>query len=227
MTETPPVPTKTSFRSTSALELGVRRLCVCDTCGHVTPDGVRSLLNFIDEHVIKDAGFQRSEMKSTGMATKTAALALRTTSRRSAGADVIHGTALGLGYAQATPPLDQTLVNLKLMGAIDNDLTLGNTCRKPTPTGVPLPRNICSETMRSRPAQASGPPRSRPCARATIGLLTVSTAAFPRVTSGFNSAFASATWQGVRTSSTGLSSGRKPATTSWRTCLRSPNRSAA
>ncbi|DAC33744.1 MAG TPA: 2-isopropylmalate synthase, partial [Candidatus Poseidoniales archaeon] len=36
-----------------ALELGVRRLCVCDTCGHVTPDGVRSLLGFIDEHVIK------------------------------------------------------------------------------------------------------------------------------------------------------------------------------
>jgi 2-isopropylmalate synthase len=27
-----------------AMELGVRRLCVCDTCGHVTPNGVKKLL---------------------------------------------------------------------------------------------------------------------------------------------------------------------------------------
>ena len=37
------------------MELGVRRLCVCDTCGHVTPNGVKKLLNFVDEEVIKMA----------------------------------------------------------------------------------------------------------------------------------------------------------------------------
>ena len=216
-----------------ALELGVRRLCVCDTCGHVTPDGVRSLLGFIDEHVIKDAGFQRSEIevnwhghqdRGLGVANNLAAV--------QAGADVIHGTALGLGERSGNAPLDQTLVNLKLMGAIDNDLTLlGEYVQKAHAyTGVPShATTLSSETMRSRPAQASTPPRSsRPCARATIGLLTVSIAAFPRVTSGFNSAFASATWRGVRTSSIGLSSaGGTRATSLLPTCLTSPSRSAA
>ena len=46
-----------------AMELGVRRLCVCDTCGHVTPNGVKQLLSFIDEEVIKDAGYKRSEIR--------------------------------------------------------------------------------------------------------------------------------------------------------------------
>ena len=127
-----------------ALELGVRRLCVCDTCGHVTPDGVRSLLNFIDEHVIKDAGFQRSEIevnwhghqdRGLGVANNLAAV--------QAGADVIHGTALGLGERSGNAPWTRRLVNLKLMGAIDNDLTLlGEYVQKAHAyTGVPLPRN--------------------------------------------------------------------------------------
>ena len=46
-----------------AMELGVRRLCVCDTCGHVTPNGVKKLLHFIDEEVIKDGGYHRSEIE--------------------------------------------------------------------------------------------------------------------------------------------------------------------
>ena len=40
-----------------AMELGARILCVCDTCGHVTPNGVKKLLHFIDEEVIKDGGY--------------------------------------------------------------------------------------------------------------------------------------------------------------------------
>jgi len=127
-----------------ALDLGVRRICVCDTCGHVTPEGVRNLLGFIDEHVIKDAGLKRSEVevnwhghqdRGLGVANNLAAVF--------AGADVIHGTALGLGERSGNAPLDQTLVNLKLMGAIDNDLTLlGDYMAKAHAyTGVPLPRN--------------------------------------------------------------------------------------
>ena len=81
-----------------AMELGVRRLCVCDTCGHVTPNGVKKLLNFIDEEVIKDAGYQRRDIevnwhghqdRGLGVANNIAAV--------EAGADVIHGTALGVG----------------------------------------------------------------------------------------------------------------------------------
>jgi 2-isopropylmalate synthase len=127
-----------------AMELGVRRICVCDTCGHVTPNGVKKLLNFIDEEVIKDGGYKRSEIevnwhghqdRGLGVANNIAAV--------EAGADVVHGTALGLGERAGNAPLDQTLVNLKLMGAIDNDLTiLGEYMQKAHEyTEVPLPRN--------------------------------------------------------------------------------------
>ena len=127
-----------------AMELGVRRLCVCDTCGHVTPNGVKKLLNFIDEEVIKDSGYMRNEIevnwhghqdRGLGVANNIAAV--------EAGADVIHGTALGVGERAGNAPLDQTLVNLKLMGVIDNDLTLlDEYVRKANEyIEVPLPHN--------------------------------------------------------------------------------------
>ena len=127
-----------------AMELGVRRLCVCDTCGHVTPNGVKKLLNFIDEEVIKDGGYQRNEIevnwhghqdRGLGVANNIAAV--------EAGADVIHGTALGVGERAGNAPLDQTLVNLKLMGVIDNDLTLLDKYVRTANEyiEVPLPRN--------------------------------------------------------------------------------------
>ena len=127
-----------------AMELGVRRLCVCDTCGHVTPNGVKKLLAFIDEEVIKDAGYQRRDIevnwhghqdRGLGVANNIAAV--------EAGADVIHGTALGVGERAGNAPLDQTLVNLKLMGVIDNDLTMLDTYMQKANEyiEVPLPRN--------------------------------------------------------------------------------------
>lgn len=127
-----------------AMELGVRRLCICDTCGHVTPNGVKKLLNFIDEEVIKDSGYMRSEIevnwhghqdRGLGVANNIAAV--------EAGADVIHGTALGVGERAGNAPIDQTLVNLKLMGVIDNDLTLLDEYVKKANEyiEVPLPHN--------------------------------------------------------------------------------------
>ena len=127
-----------------AMELGVRRLCVCDTCGHVTPNGVKKLLNFVDEEVIKDGGYKRNEIevywhghqdRGLGVANNIAAV--------EAGADLIHGTALGVGERAGNAPLDQTLVNLKLMGVIDNDLTLLDEYMRTANKyiEVPLPRN--------------------------------------------------------------------------------------
>ena len=56
---------------------------------------------------------------------------------------MIHGTALGVGERAGNAPLDQTLVNLKLMGVIDNDLTsLDEYTRLANKyIEVPLPRN--------------------------------------------------------------------------------------
>ena len=107
-----------------AIELGADRICICDTCGHVTPNGVRKLLHFIQEDVIPDSGVKRRDIevnwhghqdRGLGVANNLAAY--------EAGADVIHGTALGVGERAGNAPLDQTLVNLSLMGVIKNDLT--------------------------------------------------------------------------------------------------------
>ncbi len=112
---------------TRAIELGADRICVCDTCGHVTPNGVRKLLTFIQDEVIPDAGVKRADIevnwhghqdRGLGVANNLAAV--------EAGADVIHGTALGVGERAGKAPLDQTLVNLSLMGVINNDLTALN-----------------------------------------------------------------------------------------------------
>ena len=112
---------------TRAMELGADRICICDTCGHVTPNGVRKLLTFIQDEVIPDAGFKRRDIevnwhghqdRGLGVANNLAAV--------ESGADVIHGTALGVGERAGNAPLDQTLVNLSLMGVINNDLTALN-----------------------------------------------------------------------------------------------------
>jgi len=127
-----------------ALELGVRRICVCDTCGHVTPNGVKKLLSFIDEEVIKDSGILRRDIevnwhghqdRGLGVANNIAAV--------ESGVDVLHGTALGVGERAGNAPLDQTMVNLSLMGVIDNDLSLLSEYVKKANEyiKVPLPRN--------------------------------------------------------------------------------------
>ena len=129
---------------TRAIELGADRICICDTCGHVTPGGVRSLMSFIQQEVIPDSGVKRRDIevnwhghqdRGLGVANNLAAV--------ESGADVIHGTALGVGERSGNAPLDQTLVNLSLMGVISNDLTsLSNYMKKANEyIEVPLPRN--------------------------------------------------------------------------------------
>jgi isopropylmalate/homocitrate/citramalate synthase len=63
-----------------------------------------------------------------------------------AGADVIHGCALGIGERVGNTPMDQVLVNLKLLGAIDHDLlklkeyceVASRACRVTIPPGYPV-----------------------------------------------------------------------------------------
>ena len=129
---------------TRAMELGADRICVCDTCGHVTPNGVRKLLSFIQDEVIPDAGVKRRDIevnwhghqdRGLGVANNLAAY--------EAGADVIHGTALGVGERAGNAPLDQTLVNLGLLGVLSTDLrALNEYMRKAHEyVEVALPRN--------------------------------------------------------------------------------------
>ena len=103
----------------TAIELGARRLCVCDTVGHATPQGTRAVVKFVrelaDQHD-KTLGvdWHGHRDRDLGIANCLAAI--------EAGADRVHGSALGVGERAGNAPMDLLLVNCRLQGWIDNDL---------------------------------------------------------------------------------------------------------
>src|SRR5687768_5454032 len=105
---------------TTAIRCGAQAVCVCDTVGHSTPDGARAVVKFV-KSIIEEMGggirldWHGHQDRGLGVINSLAAI--------QAGADQVHGSALGMGERVGNTPMDQLLVNLKLMGWIDNDLT--------------------------------------------------------------------------------------------------------
>lgn len=125
---------------TAAIEAGARRICLADTVGHATPHGSRQLVRFardlveetgepvkVDWHGHRDRGF--------GLANALAAI--------EEGVDRVHGTALGLGERVGNTQMDLLLVNFRLLGMHDRDLTrLPEYCRMAAEMcGVQIPHN--------------------------------------------------------------------------------------
>ena len=113
---------------TTAIRCGARALCVCDTVGHATPDGARAVVKFV-RGIIDEQGekvrldWHGHQDRGLGVINSIAAI--------QGGADQVHGSALGMGERVGNTPMDQLLVNLKLLGWIDNDLSrLGEYCDK-------------------------------------------------------------------------------------------------
>ena len=105
---------------TAAIEAGAKRVCVCDTVGHATPWGVRNLVRFVRDLVSRvnpevKVDWHGHADRGLGVINTIAAI--------EAGADRVHGCALGIGERVGNTAIDQLMVNLKLMGWIDNDLT--------------------------------------------------------------------------------------------------------
>lgn len=122
----------------TAIECGARRLCLCDTVGHATPAGAANLVRFAAEVVREsgaDVGLDWHGHSDRGLAVANTLAAIR------AGASRVHGCAIGIGERVGNTPMDQLLVNLRLLGWIDNDLTaLADYCaRTSRATGVPIP----------------------------------------------------------------------------------------
>jgi isopropylmalate/homocitrate/citramalate synthase len=123
---------------TTAIEAGARRICVCDTVGHVTPEGARALITYI-RSIVEETGedvkidWHGHQDRGLGVINSIAAM--------EAGADRLHGTALGVGERVGNTPLDQLLVNLQLMGYIERDLSnLMRYCEVVSEaTGIPIP----------------------------------------------------------------------------------------
>lgn len=125
----------------TAIDCGAKAIVVCDTVGHATPRGVRALLRFIKEEVVHPTG-EQVRVDWHGHSDRGLAVA-NSLAAYDAGADQVHGTALGIGERVGNTPMDQMLVNLKLMGAIDRDLTkLKEYCHTVSEAvGVPIPPN--------------------------------------------------------------------------------------
>jgi 2-isopropylmalate synthase len=97
----------------SAIRAGARRLCLCDTCGHATPDGATALVKFAQE-VVKESG-EEVGLDWHGHNDRGLALA-NALAAGAAGATRLHGCAAGIGERVGNTASDQLLVNLKLLG---------------------------------------------------------------------------------------------------------------
>jgi 2-isopropylmalate synthase len=108
--------------------------------GHITPWGVRNLVGFVKQ-VVADTG---RDVKVDWHGHNDRGLAvINTIAAVAAGVDRVHATALGIGERVGNCAMDQLLVNLRLMGYLDTDLTpLAEYVRVASEgTAVPVPIN--------------------------------------------------------------------------------------
>jgi 2-isopropylmalate synthase len=123
---------------TAAIEAGARRVCLCDTVGAAVPEGVMNLVawarDLIDELDV-DVGIDWHGHRDRGLDMSNTLAAIKS------GATRVHGTALGIGERVGNTPMEQLLVNLKLLGVRDDDLTsLPDYLHVVSQsTGVPIP----------------------------------------------------------------------------------------
>ncbi|HXU44695.1 MAG TPA: LeuA family protein [Thermoanaerobaculia bacterium] len=125
---------------TAAVESGARRVCVSDTVGHATPAGAAAVIRFVRSVV--DATGEDVRVDWHGHRDRDLGV-INALSAAAAGADRLHGTALGIGERVGNCPIDLLLVNMQLLGWIDRDLSrLVEYCRLVAETtGVPCPDN--------------------------------------------------------------------------------------
>jgi 2-isopropylmalate synthase len=128
----------------TAIRAGARAIVLADTVGHATPRGAFNLVNFVIEKVVKPSGekirvdWHGHNDRGLAVANSLAAIA--------AGADQVHAVALALGERVGNTPMETMLVNLRLMGLIDRDLsklkayseTIARATNTPIPANYPV-----------------------------------------------------------------------------------------
>ncbi len=114
----------------SAVDHGANRICIADTTGHATPDGIRALMRFVFNLLTGlgvSVGVDWHGHNDRALSMGNALWALQW------GADRVHATALGVGERAGNTSMEQLIANLRLLGAIGSqqDLTgLVEYCRK-------------------------------------------------------------------------------------------------
>ncbi|MHB8539323.1 MAG: LeuA family protein [Candidatus Acidiferrales bacterium] len=106
---------------TTAIRCGARAIVLCDTVGHAEPRGAYNLVRFAIEEVVKPSGeiirvdWHGHNDRGLSIANSLAAIA--------AGANQVHAAANSLGERVGNTPMELMLVNLRLMGLIERDLS--------------------------------------------------------------------------------------------------------
>jgi 2-isopropylmalate synthase len=134
---TDPSTVKTLY--STAIRCGARAIVLCDTVGHASPRGAYNLVKFAVEEIVKltkekiRVDWHGHNDRGLAIANSLAAIA--------AGANQVHGAANALGERVGNTPMELMLVNLRVMGLIDRDLSrlkeYSDTVARATRTTVP------------------------------------------------------------------------------------------
>ena len=114
---------------TTAIRNGARAIVLCDTVGHVIPNGAYNLVKFAMEEIVKPSG-EKIRVDWHGHCDRGLAIA-NSLAAVAAGAHQVHAAANSLGERVGNTPMEIMLVNLRLMGLIQHDLSrLREYCEK-------------------------------------------------------------------------------------------------
>lgn len=140
-TRTPPKTLARLFKN--AIDHGATRLCLCDTTGHATPAGTRNLIAWtrgLLRRLGAEVALDWHGHNDRGLALVNGLMAM------AAGADRVHGCALGIGERVGNTPIDLMILNLYLLDAYSHDVSklvqyvhlASKATRMPVPKNYPL-----------------------------------------------------------------------------------------
>src|SRR5712675_2251223 len=113
----------------TAINCGSRSICICDTAGHSTPEGAYALVRFVIDEIVKPSG-EKIRVDWHGHNDRGLAIA-NSLWAVAAGAHCVHAAANSLGERVGNTPMELMLVNLRLMGLLNQDLSrLKEYCEK-------------------------------------------------------------------------------------------------
>ncbi|MFV1959193.1 MAG: 2-isopropylmalate synthase, partial [Planctomycetota bacterium] len=129
----------------AAVDAGAKRLCLCDTVGAATPQGVENLVTWVHDLLLElgvggEVGIDWHGHRDRGLGLANTLAAVH------AGATRVHGNALGVGERVGNTPIEQLLVNLRLLGVRQDDLsslqeyveTVAEAIGVPVPVNAPI-----------------------------------------------------------------------------------------
>jgi 2-isopropylmalate synthase len=104
----------------AAIDAGADEICIADTVGHATPSGA-SAVTLAVKNLLIEKNSPHVLLNWHGHSDRGLAV-INSLAAAKAGADVIHASGIGIGERSGNTPMDQLLVNLKLLNRWDHPL---------------------------------------------------------------------------------------------------------